>query len=100
MSKDTQVREQPATVARLEARHEDARQFAAEQARASAWKALPGSKTVGFMDLRGCMCRWPVSDPAHATTVRYCGDWCSAEVSYCETHRRIAVTSHGSRSRA
>ena len=82
--------EKPSTVARLEQRHDDARQFAADQSKAKAWEPLPGRATAGFMELRGCTCRWPVNDPRHDGAVRYCGADCPAEASYCATHRQIA----------
>ena len=80
---------QPAT-AIFEKRVDDARQFMVEQGRANAWLSLPGTRSVGFMDLRSCNCRWPVNDPKHDGSVRYCGADCAPENSYCVAHQQIA----------
>ena len=74
----------------FEKRVDDAQQFMAEQGRANAWMSLPGTRSVGFMDLRGCNCRWPVNDLKHDGAVRYCGATCAPEASYCVSHQQIA----------
>jgi hypothetical protein len=90
MSRTATPTEQPSTITRLADRHDDARRFAAEQDKGKTWKTLPGATSVGFMELRGCMCRWPISDPQHEGAIRYCGAARPSETSYCEAHRKIA----------
>lgn len=79
-------------VALLSARQRDvaARQSVSEDARGDNWKALPGFATVGFMELRDGVCRWPINTLNGAASYRYCGRRCAHEGSYCETHRTIA----------
>lgn len=74
----------------LEQREDDARQFLSVQARSQVWASLPGTRSIGFMDLRSCACRWPVNDPAFDGAVRYCGAVCAPEASYCDAHQGIA----------
>jgi hypothetical protein len=46
--------------------------------------------SVKFMELRPSMCRWPIGDPQHFETFRFCGCACLSEASYCEKHNAIA----------
>jgi hypothetical protein len=46
--------------------------------------------SVKFMQLRQGMCRWPIGDPQHFETFRFCGSACPPETSYCKTHNAIA----------
>jgi hypothetical protein len=79
-------------IALVSARQRDiaARQSASDNARGDNWKALPGFATLGFMDLRAGVCRWPITASEGADSYRYCGLPCAPEGSYCETHRAIA----------
>ena len=54
------------------------------------WKPLLASVPVTFMDLRIGMCRWPISNPHHFETFRFCGCACSSDATYCEKHRNMA----------
>ena len=90
MSRNKNLLQRPASAALLADHHGVARRFAAKQAGSMTWKALPGSATVSFMKLRGCMCRWPIDDPRGFSGVRYCGRPSRPEASYCESHRDIA----------
>ena len=38
---------------------------------------LAASVRVKFMELRPSMCRWPIGDPKHIETFRFCGSACS-----------------------
>jgi len=40
------------------------------------------SVRVKFMELRPSMCRWPIGDPKHIETFRFCGSACSSGVIY------------------
>ena len=54
---------------------------------------LAVSVPVKFMELRPRMCRWPIGDPQHFETFRFCGSACPSEASYCKTHSAIAHAS-------
>jgi hypothetical protein len=51
---------------------------------------LTATAPVKFIELRSSMCRWPIGDPQHFETFRFCGSSCLREASYCETHTAIA----------
>ena len=95
MSKTNAAQANP--IAHIAERHDDARRFAAEQERGKVWKTLPGARSVGFMDLRNCMCRWPISDADNSGATFYCGSPCPPEASYCEPHRQIAFVPNRAR---
>ena len=44
------------------------------------------SVRVKFMELRPSMCRWPIGDPKHIETFRFCGSACSSRAIYCKAH--------------
>jgi GcrA cell cycle regulator len=52
---------------------------------------IPMSERVTIMELRECMCRWPLGDPSNAE-FRYCGAKMQAGAGgpYCTYHARIA----------
>jgi hypothetical protein len=52
--------------------------------------SAPVLVSVKFMQLRQSMCRWPIGDPQHFETFRFCGSACPPETSYCKTHNAIA----------
>ena len=45
---------------------------------------LAASVRVKFMGLRPSMCRWPIGDPKHTETFRFCGSACSSGANYCK----------------
>jgi GcrA cell cycle regulator len=47
---------------------------------------LAASVRVKFMELRPSMCRWPIGDPKHTETFRFCGSACSSGAIYCKAH--------------
>ena len=73
----------------LAERRLEASRFAAEQVKAGAWTALSGTRSVGIMALRGCMCRWPINAEQDGA-MRYCGSPSATEYGYCADHRKIA----------
>jgi len=52
--------------------------------------SAPVLVSVKFMELRPSMCRWPIGDPKHFETFRFCGCACPSEASYCKKHNSIA----------
>ena len=44
------------------------------------------ASVVKFMELRPSMCRWPIGDPKHIETFRFCGSACSPGAIYCKPH--------------
>ena len=52
--------------------------------------SAPVVVSVKFMQLRPSMCRWPIGDPQHFETFRFCGSACPSEASYCKKHTLIA----------
>jgi hypothetical protein len=53
-------------------------------------RSAPMVVYVKFMELRPSMCRWPIGDPQHFETFRFCGCACPSEDSYCKKHNAIA----------
>src|SRR5208283_1294428 len=95
MSRTKSPVSQPAPVGGLIQRRQDAaRAYIGNQERSNNWKPLLASAPVGFMDLRSGMCRWPIGDPHHLETFRFCGCTCSPEAIYCWTHKRLASAAH------
>src|ERR1700722_11049758 len=47
---------------------------------------LAASVRVKFMELRPSICRWPIGDPKHIETFRFCGSACSSGAIYCKVH--------------
>jgi hypothetical protein len=93
MSKTKNPINQPAPIGGIiQARQDAARDYLALQKDSKKWKPLLASVPVSFMDLRAGMCRWPIGDPHHLETFRFCGCRCSLTVTYCETHRKMALT--------
>jgi hypothetical protein len=52
--------------------------------------SAPVVVSVKFMELRPSICRWPIGDPQHFETFRFCGCACPSEASYCKKHNAIA----------
>ena len=73
----------------LAERRAEASRFAREQIKADAWSQLEGTKPVGIMELRSCMCRWPINGEQDGA-MRYCGSPSATEYGYCADHRKIA----------
>ena len=74
----------------IQTRQDAARHYMGNQEHGNNWKPLLASVPVSFMDLRIGMCRWPIGNPHHFETFRFCGCACSSEATYCETHRNMA----------
>jgi hypothetical protein len=71
-------------------RQDAARHYMGNQLHSNNWKPLLDSVPVRFMEVRIGMCRWPIGDPHHLDTFRFCGCACSSEAIYCETHKKLA----------
>ena len=52
--------------------------------------SAPVVVSVKFTELRPNICRWPIGDPQHFETFRFCGCACPSEASYCKKHNAIA----------
>jgi GcrA cell cycle regulator len=50
---------------------------------------IPAALRIDLLDLKECMCRWPVGDPQDEN-FHFCGRQKSHGVSYCEHHARVA----------
>lgn len=50
---------------------------------------IPAALRIDLLDLKECMCRWPVGDPK-GENFHFCGRQKSDGVSYCEHHTRLA----------
>jgi hypothetical protein len=72
---------------------EAALHFIANRKRRRSSALLAASVPVNFMELCPGMCRWPIGDPQHFETFRFCGSACPSEASYCITHTAIAHAS-------
>src|SRR5271166_4734745 len=55
---------------------------------------LAASVRVKFMELRPSMCRWPIGDPKHIETFRFCGSACSSGAVYYKAHNAKAHASN------
>lgn len=44
---------------------------------------------VNLLELKECMCRWPVGDPQD-DTFHFCGERCAPGLPYCEKHAHVA----------
>lgn len=84
----------------IQTRRDAARHYIDNQEHCNNWKPLLASVPVRFMDLRTGMCRWPIGNPHHLETFRFCGCACSPAAIYCETHRKLALTPNQARALA
>ena len=50
---------------------------------------IPPVLRVNLLDLKECMCRWPIGDP-QSDDFHFCGRHKASGGSYCEHHARIA----------
>jgi GcrA cell cycle regulator len=50
---------------------------------------IPAPLRVKLLDLKECMCRWPIGDPKSAD-FHFCGRQKATGSSFCEHHSRIA----------
>jgi GcrA cell cycle regulator len=55
---------------------------------------VPAPLRVNLLDLKECMCRWPIGDP-HSSGFHFCGRQKAASGSYCEHHARIGTQPGG-----
>ena len=60
---------------------------------------LAASVQVKFMELRPSMCRWPIGDPKHIETFRFCGSACLSGAIYCKAHNAKAHAPNRRRTR-
>jgi GcrA cell cycle regulator len=51
--------------------------------------SMPSALRVHLLDLRECMCRWPIGDPQD-DSFHFCGRDKLAGISYCGDHARVA----------
>ena len=81
----------------IQTREDAARHYMGNQESSNSWKPLLVSVPVRFMELRTGMCRWPIGDPRHFDTFRFCGCVCSSGAIYCETHKKLALAPNRAR---
>ncbi len=93
MAKIAKPTERPACNSGLNGRWEAAPQIVVKRKRRDSSAPFAVSAPVKFMELRPSMCRWPIGDPQHHETFRFCGSACASDASYCKRHNAIA---HGS----
>jgi hypothetical protein len=65
---------------------EAALQIIVDRTRRNISTPLAESVPIKLMELRPCMCRWPIGDPQHFATFRFCGSGCPSGAVYCKTH--------------
>lgn len=61
--------------------------------------AAAPDERVSLLDLKECMCRWPVGDPSDEG-FHFCGRQKSAGIPYCEHHAAIAYNPAARRRKA
>ena len=81
----------------IQTRQDAARHYMGNQELSNNWKPLLASVPVRFMELRNGMCRWPLGNPHHLDTFRFCGCARSSESIYCETHKTLALAPNRAR---
>lgn len=57
--------------------------------RVSEETGIPAALRIDLLDLRECMCRWPIGDPKEES-FHFCGRAKADLISYCDAHARIA----------
>ncbi|HKN27460.1 MAG TPA: GcrA family cell cycle regulator [Roseiarcus sp.] len=92
MAKVARPAKRPTRIGGVSSRREAATHLGQERRNDSVM--LAASVQVKFMELRPSMCRWPIGDPRHSETFRFCGSACPSEASYCKKHTAIAHTSN------
>lgn len=55
------------------------------------------SAPILFMQIRNGKCRWPIGDPHHFDSLRFCGCACAPEAIYCDTHKNMAFAPNRTR---
>jgi hypothetical protein len=60
-------------------------------------RPLLASAPIQFMQIRNGRCRWPIGDPHHFDSFRFCGCACSPEAIYCDTHKNMAFAPNRAR---
>lgn len=90
MDKTSNAMGQPVFKNVLVQRQDAALHFMGAQATSTKWMTLPGSRPVRLAELRASMCRWPIGDPQHFETFRFCGCNCLLGESYCADHKKMA----------
>jgi hypothetical protein len=74
----------------VSSRREAAPQLMINRERRNNSGPFAASVPVKFMELRPSMCRWPIGDPKHIETFRFCGSACSPGAIYCKAHNTKA----------
>ena len=92
MTKPKNPNVQPAPDSALIQRQDAGSQYASNQEQGNNWKPLLASAPIRFMEIRNGKCRWPIGDPHHLDSFRFCGCACSANAIYCNEHEKMAVT--------
>jgi hypothetical protein len=85
--------ERPSRNSRFSGRREAAPHLIVTRNGRKSSAPLVASVRVKFMELRSCMCRWPIGDPRHVETFRFCGCACPFDAAYCKKHDAIAHSS-------
>jgi hypothetical protein len=62
-----------------------------------SWKPLLESSPILFEQIRNGKCRWPIGDPHHFDSFRFCGCACAPEAIYCDTHKKMAFAPNRAR---
>lgn len=98
MSKlNSQSMQQPAPDGDLLQKQEADRLRMSTQEQSSSRKPLLTSAPILFMQIRNGKCRWPIGDPHHFESFRFCGCVCSPEAIYCDEHKKMAFAPNRAR---
>lgn len=96
MTKLKKETNQPAPADLIEKQDPD-RQPTSNQRQSGNSKPLRMSVPIQFMQIRNGQCRWPIGDPHHFDSFRFCGCACSSEAIYCEEHKKMAFAPNRAR---
>ncbi|MGJ0532133.1 GcrA family cell cycle regulator [Methylocystis sp.] len=73
------------------------RQHICNQRQSGNLRPLVASVPIQFMQIRNGRCRWPIGDPHHFDSFRFCGCACAPEAVYCDTHKDMAFAPNRAR---
>lgn len=90
MTKFTSQNRQPAPDGDLIQKPEADRRHISNQKQSANSKPPRASAPIQFMQIRNGKCRWPIGDPHHFESLRFCGCACSSEAIYCDEHKKMA----------
>ncbi|WP_171015170.1 GcrA family cell cycle regulator [Methylocystis sp. B8] len=96
MTKPKKETNQPAPADLIEKQDPD-RQHISNQRQSSNSKPLLTSVPIQFMQIQNGKCRWPIGDPHHFDSLRFCGCACAPEAIYCDTHKNMAFAPNRAR---